>query len=411
MSYTFTSPPGANPIFPPTGESFWCDPYTGGAFTRQECTTTGFVKISERTVYAGDFSSMTSSTNTNFGGKVGFDIDFFNDQTMSMLAFTDNNNLAATIQSGIDFSSWYDEWVMYAISITPTEFDMYCIRCSDGVTLYSYNQVRNSNIPAAFSPAFFMTRLDYERRMTIAENAMWDRALSEAELQAFAQVGFATDNAATDLKYSWEFMTGDTASQFFSTDNPVDVLSVEVTNRGYDEVTVETFTVLSQTANIVVYASGTAPGSAADRYNGVGAVATVTLASPTVGGLDTTTITGLSPDTQYEIYFSHDASTSYLSNNTPDFFTKVLCQLDLVDVSGDALANTAGIEWAWYSEQDPNSFTTPKDSGTGVTLDGQTFRVGVERSAFVQSGFTGALVLYVNDGGTLRTGYYRTALQ
>lgn len=313
----------------------------------------------------------------------------------------------------LDQSLVNNKWVCYTLVCTNAGYDFRILDCeNNGNVLFTSSESLALSVPANYDPNYIARYDDFNATAYIAEEVIWSRPLDLEELQSFATTGFATKNFQPRVFFNREYMTGVTTNPAFDTDNPVDVLSVNVTGRGYDEISFTAFTVLSDAAKIVVYDTTAGPITAtdADIWAGVGAEQVVDVPAPQAGVDEPFTITGLTPDTDYTIVYLHGAAQGYLQAQSPETTTKSLFELPVADVKGTPFTSLTDIDWAWFSTDTPNSFSTPSDKGTGISVDpvGSILRIGVDNAA---AGQLGTMVLFKDETTFYRSASFVTNLQ
>ncbi len=256
----------------------------------------------------------------------------------------------------------------------------------------------------------------------VAEIDVWNDIKSTAELQAFAQVGFADINLNTNLQLSWNFMrnweavsgskyqvlcaTGDnntgnftgtipTTSFMYTLDNPVPVFLLRSTDNEHDYTRFGVFTAATGTTKVSVYTSGTAQPSKADIFNGVGAVSQTTL---TPDGVSEAfgDASGLTTGTDYVAYAVQDEFDlgSYGPVATTNFTTPTKYSEIITDVEGNIAANGLGIEWAWFDAQLPQNMNNPAASGIQESTDANgLLEITLPTSVATAKGSKGTMVL------------------
>lgn len=345
------------------------------------------------------------------------------------------------------------DWVFYAITFNFDGGDqafMYLIDPADGTTLLTENAFRlpaSDTTASPFTSILTDTTQPYlQFRSTvsndpapkeysgagdtlIAEVCFWNEVKTEAALQAFAQVGFASINEPSGLVLDWNFMKNWTASnaavvpddspngndadvlvdaaivEAYNVDAPVPIFILQEGAAEFDSYTFNVFSASTGTARIGAWPSGTPVPSQADVFAGTGAVLSTTFEPDGIAALDVV-LSGLTTGTEYEIFAVQDRlnATDYtpvqqLTVTTPTKYSETL-----VDVSGNNLASVSSIQYAWYDSVDANNLGTAKVTGTTEATDGVgLMEVTLPTSITTAKGAQGTMVLKVDDGGTIRT--------
>ncbi len=395
-----------------------------------------------------DFTSGTCNINfrthytSNQGSRDIQTVTFFRDLASSQYVQNDaQENFTSTRSANAKMQIPYsNNWYMLASVYESTTLrTSYIIDPSDGSVLDSdvNTQVTNLGIPSNFSggePPYLTTSGTFFPDLYFAEIDMWEAALSQAELQAFAQVGFAELNRPTDLVLSWNFMRDWKASgavnsvedsagsdanliipsslnnaSNFSTSNPVPVFIISPTGAEHDLLSFSLFSATAGTAKAAAYPTGTPQPSDADIFNGVGAVATGSAALDGVNDF-TLTISGLDTGTTYDIFFIQDENDLGTYNNpqmqtitTPTKYSEII-----TNIEGTETTNLSNIKYKWFDSTDLSALGSSTADGTTEVTDGTgllevTLPNGVTTTA---KGSQGTMMLQVDDGGTIKTAYH-----
>ena len=276
------------------------------------------------------------------------------------------------------------------------------------------------------APNYVVTNTDFDYKL--AEMCIWHGAKTQAELQAFAQVGFAAVNEPTDLVLDWNFMlnwgatdqttipdqsgngnTGDiidvsSQTQFF-TDNPVPVFIPQLTGNEHDEITVNLFSGNSGTVYGGVYPRAATAPTDAELVAGTGALSTSTV---TLDGIVTSDITLTQPDTGtlYTVYFVQDTTGggAYTEVFELDYQSPTKYSETLIDIDGVSLDSITAIEYSWYDSTDFNNLGSAKITGTVEVTNGSgLLETTLPTTITTAKGSDGTMVLKVDDAGTIRT--------
>lgn len=270
--------------------------------------------------------------------------------------------------------------------------------------------------------------------LKIGEHCTWNRVISLADLQAFAQVGFASINEPTGLILDWNFLvdwrsivatdkmkdysTNDITSTFnkafgqvdtpwnnFSTDNPVPVFIPSISSTEHDTVTANVFSGNAGTCYIGVYPRAATAPTAPQLVAGTGAIST---ASAVLDGTSASDITATHPDTgtEYTLYLVQDTTGSgdYTDVFDIDYTSPTKYSETLIDIDGASLDSITAIEYSWYDSTDFNNLGSAKITGTVEVTDGSgLLETTLPTTITTAKGADGTMVLKVDDAGTIRT--------
>lgn len=393
--------------------------------------TSGYCSISMRTHYT------TQNSNRDF-----MTLAYYRDLGESdYIRCSAIENFASTRSASSAMQLPYsNKWYMFAsVYISKTSRKSYIIDPEDGTVLgYNLNtEVTNFGTLSTFSggqPPYFLATGNFFPDFYFAEIDMWEDELSQSELQAFSQVGFAELNRPTNLVLSWNFMRDWKASgavdsvddaagsdanliipsslnnaSNFSTSNPVPVFIISPTGAEHDLLSFSLFSATAGTAKAAAYPTGTPQPSDADIFNGVGAVATGSAVLDGVGDF-ALTLTGLDTGTTYDIFFIQDEDDLGTYNNpqmqsitTPTKYSEII-----TNIEGNETLNLSNIKYKWYDSTDLSALGSSTADGTTEVTDGTglleiTLPDGVTTTA---KGSQGTMMLQVDDGGTIKTAYH-----
>ena len=271
----------------------------------------------------------------------------------------------------------------------------------------------------------------------IGEVCVWRRDMSQAELQAFAQIGFASINEPTDLVLDWNFLidwrtdsstdtindsstygaTGTFETSFgynispwnnFSTDNPVPVFIPQITNNQHDTLGLNIFSGVSGECYFSVYAANATAPTEAEIVAGSG----LTNGNITLNGVDTFSTSVAQPDTgtDYIIYLVQDENDagSYGPIVPVEYTSSTKYSEIITDIEGTETVNLNNIKYKWFDSTDLSALGLSTADGTTEVTDGTglleiTLSDGVTTTA---KGSQGTMMLQVDDGGTIKTAYH-----
>ena len=280
---------------------------------------------------------------------------------------------------------------------------------------------------------------DYDRDdgAYIGEVCVWRRDISQADLQAFAQVGFASINEPTDLVVDWNFLvdwrtdsstdtindsspygaTGEFETSFgyttspwnnFSTDNPVPVFIPQITDNQHDVLNLDIFSGIAGECYFSVYAANATAPTEAEIVAGSG----LTNGSVTLDGINTSSTSVAQPDTGtvYIIYLVQDENDagSYGPIVPIEYTSSTKYSEIITDIEGTETTNLNNIKYKWYDSTDLSALGSSTADGTTEVTDGTglleiTLLDGVTTTA---KGSQGTMMLQVDDGGTIKTAYH-----
>lgn len=341
-----------------------------------------------------------------------------------------------------------EKWL--AIAMTSTlpagEVTVYLIDPEDGTILYteSDTDVQDGNAhpfiggtpPNGNShfvrlggqdPNNVVTNTDEDYKL--GEFCIWHVLKTPAQLQAFAQVGFAAINEPVGLVLDWNFMLdwrnndpavitdqsgngnhgviSDTGIQNqFSTDNPVPVFIPQQTSNEHD---ISTFNIFSGTAGALymgVYARNATAPTAAALVAGTGALTTAT---DTLDGINTKDVDIAQPDTgaDYTVYFVQDTTGSgdYSEVYEFDYTSPTKYSETVGTYQNEPLASITAIEYSWFDSVDFDNLGPAKVTGnTEVTDASGLLEITLPTNISTAKGSQGVMSLKVVSGGKTRTG-------
>lgn len=387
--------------------------FTIGAFFKFDTTaSTATTSVNYRYDFGISMTSQDYDSARFLGIKV--DANDFNSAGTFNITTTSPSNLdfgqyipqgQSVMTVGLDRTAHLNKWLMMAFSHNKTTLqrDIYLIDCDSGTVLNSTTVTSSYNSPA--------TSADYDyqhhdirspegnEKVGMAEEWMVNEILTEQEIIDISQAGFVANTYPSTILIDNNFMLPlDTTSEapktkvldngnsryetfhqgtslVFSTDNPVSVLKIEDTTPTTTGVDVQAFSILTETAKVVVYPINSSP-SASDAFNGTGATATTSITFDGSAS-STATITGLSSGTSYDVYaVQEDGAGGYLLTEKAVIETDTGLTLALTDIEGTALSNVADIEYAVFLGTAANALGTKLDSGL-VTMVGDSITLSV----------------------------------
>jgi hypothetical protein len=365
---------------------------------------------------------------------------------------SDDNTQSDTI--GWDNLELEDRWIVQAFTFDyqSKTFWNYIIDPSDGTVLQKrtvitpndYSGAAHSTLPVpsdpdcklSFSTVYSNNNnggsqayTDYD--ILLGEIDYWGRALSEAELVAFSQVGFAEVNSPTDLIFSANFMRNwsatsgtkqevissggspsnvwvssrDVNSLYYVLDNPVPVYLLREINSEHDFIELGLFSATAGTARVSAYPAGTPTPSESDIFNGVGAASQLTLQPDGLAEV-TGSMTGLDTGTEYVLYSVQDeldggsfSTIAEVTINTPTKYSEII-----TDVTGAEVTNQTGIQWAWFDEENPSTLSSPSTQGVAELTDATgLLEITLPTSISTPKGSKGTMVLRADWGGSVQT--------
>jgi hypothetical protein len=261
----------------------------------------------------------------------------------------------------------------------------------------------------------------------IAEIAYWDVVKTEAEIRAFAAEGFASINQPENLVFDWNFMKdwrladplvipddsgngnhgviGASISDSYLPDAPVPVFLITEAESEFDSHNFSIFSTIVGTVALSAYPLGTPEPSAADVYNGVGAIQTAQFVHDATG-LNVGGISGLETGTEYLVYAVQDESGSgdysrvvSIVSKTPTKYSEII-----TDVTGAEVTGQSGIQWAWFDEENPSTLTTAVTQGVAELTDATgLLEITLPTSISTPKGSKGTMVLRADWGGSTQT--------
>jgi hypothetical protein len=373
--------------------------------------------------WAGNFTSDTLIMYDNFG--------------------PDGNNAFSASSSG--------RWLAFAqVYVSDTIKKEYLIDPSDGTIIFTNTR---SELQTSTSLLTSQTSFRYALNISapsesgdpdgvdgayIGEVCVWRRELSQSDLQAFAQVGFASINEPTDLVVDWNFLvdwrstssadtindsstygaTGTfetfplwyTASPWnnFSTDNPVPVFIPQITDNQHDTLSLDIFSGVAGECYFSIYAANATAPTEAEIVAGSG----LTNGNITLDGTNTVSTSIAQPDTgtDYIIYFVQDENDagSYGPIVPKEYTSSTKYSEIITDIEGTETTNLNNIKYKWYDSTDLSALGSSTADGTTEVTDGTglleiTLLDGVTATA---KGSQGTMMLQVDDGGTIKTAYH-----
>lgn len=255
----------------------------------------------------------------------------------------------------------------------------------------------------------------------VAEFCGWDRVLTDGELQAFAQVGFAAINAPTGLAYDFNFMRDwrpTSTTEVYSEVNPADTMFFDsqhtVTyrpaapvpvyllsakpNPEFNSYQIGLFSATTGTSRMGAWPSGTPQPSNDDIFNGVGAVESFTLQPDGINEV-IGTFTTLDTGTSYEIFSIQDeldGGGTYGAVGTLTITTPVKASEIVQNSAGTLWASRSGWNWAWFDSADPQNMVAPTDKGALEDTDASGLIEITLSNTTLAKGQTGSLVLESN---------------
>lgn len=280
---------------------------------------------------------------------------------------------------------------------------------------------------------------DYDRDdgAYIGEVCVWRRDISQSDLQAFAQVGFASINEPTDLVLDWNFLvdwrtdsstdtindsstygaTGTFETSFgyttspwnnFSTDNPVPVFIPQITDNQHDTLGLDIFSGVAGECYFSVYAANATAPTEAEIVAGSG----LTNGNVTLDGTNTFSTSVAQPDTgtDYILYLVQDENDagSYGPIVPIEYTSSTKYSEIITDIEGTETTNLNNIKYKWFDSTDLSALGSSTADGTTEVTDGTglleiTLPDGVTTTA---KGSQGTMMLQVDDGGTIKTAYH-----
>jgi hypothetical protein len=342
-------------------------------------------------------------------------------------------------------------WLAFAqVYVSDTIKKEYLIDPSDGTVIFTNtrSELQTSTSLLTSQTAFrfalnssFNTTVgdpDGDDGMYVGEVCVWRRELSQSDLQAFAQVGFASINEPTDLVLDWNFLidwrstsstdtindsstygaTGTfetfplwyTSSPWnnFSTDNPVPVFIPQITNNQHDLLSLSIFSGLAGECYFSVYAANATAPTEAEIVAGSG----LTNGNVTLDGTNTFSTSVAQPDTgtDYIIYLVQDENDagSYGPIVPLEYTSSTKYSEIITDIEGTETTNLNNIKYKWFDSTDLSALSSSTADGTTEVTDGTgllevTLKDGVTATA---KGSQGTMMLQVDDGGTIKTAYH-----
>lgn len=312
----------------------------------------------------------------------------------------------SVMKVGLDRTAHLNKWLLMAFSHNKItlERNIYLIDCETATVLQTEQVTASYNSPAASADYDYqhhdLRAPEGNEEVMMGEEFLVNEILTQQDLIDISQQGFVASSYPSTILVDNNFMLPlDTTSAHprskvrdsgnndryetfhsgsvlvTSTDNPVSVLRVESATPSNTSVDIQAFSILTETAKVVVYPINSSP-SASDVFNGIGATATTPI---TFDGStsSTVTVTGLSSGTTYDVYAVQESGTGgYILTEKSVIETDTGFTIALTDVEGTALNNVADIEYAIFLGTAANALSTEIDSGL-VTMVGDSITLSV----------------------------------
>lgn len=387
--------------------------FTIGVFFKLKCDN----PLTTNVNYRYDFGLSMTSQDYDGARFLGIKVDAgdFNAAGMFNITTTSPSNLdfgqyipqgQSVMNVGLDRTAHLNKWLLMAFSHNKTtlERNIYLIDCETATVLQTEQVTASYNSPATSADYDYqhhdLRAPEGNEEVMMGEEFLVNEILTQQDLIDISQQGFVASSYPSTILVDNNFMlpldttSASPASKVIdngnsgryetfhsgttlntSTDNPVSVLKIEDTTPTTTSIDVQAFSILTETAKVVVYPINSSP-SASDVFNGIGATATTPI---TFDGStsSTVTVTGLSSGTTYDVYaVQEDGTGGYILTEKSVIETDTGFTIALTDVEGTALNNVADIEYAIFLGTAANALSTEIDSGL-VTMVGDSITLSI----------------------------------